>query len=190
MRKINIQKYIDIPFDDREILHYLEQQNAIPELDELLSICKDKVREVIDPKLCWCELNLDDINLFLSMAKNTAFEEYFNNCERGILFAVTLGFDFDRLLRREEISSMTAALLIQAIGTQQVEEMCDSFCKDMQSKYRNCKARFSPGYGGLDLSVQKKVFEFLDCQRSIGISLNESLLMSPIKSVTAFIAIE
>ena len=45
--------------------------------------------------------------------------------------------------------------------------------------------RFSPGYGDLPLEVQKDVFRILECGVRIGISLNESLLMTPSKSVTA-----
>ena len=51
------------------------------------------------------------------------------------------------------------------------------------------RPRFSPGYGDLPLEVQKSVFAVLDCPRKIGLSLNDSLLMSPSKSVTAFAGI-
>ena len=51
------------------------------------------------------------------------------------------------------------------------------------------RARFSPGYGDLKLSSQKDIFRVLDCSRKIGLSLNDSLLMSPSKSVTAIIGV-
>ena len=41
------------------------------------------------------------------------------------------------------------------------------------------RPRFSPGYGDLPLTVQKDFFRVLDCTRKIGLSLNDSLLMSP-----------
>ena len=37
--------------------------------------------------------------------------------------------------------------------------------------------------------VQKDIFKVLDCERKIGLTLNESLLMSPSKSVTAIVGI-
>ena len=49
------------------------------------------------------------------------------------------------------------------------------------------RPRFSPGYGDLPLVVQKEFMTLLDCAHLIGINLNESLLMSPSKSVTAVI---
>ena len=39
------------------------------------------------------------------------------------------------------------------------------------------------------LRYQKDIFSVLDCQRKIGLTLNDSMLMSPTKSVTAIIGI-
>ena len=51
------------------------------------------------------------------------------------------------------------------------------------------RPRFSPGYGDLPLALQADVFWALDCTSKIGVSLSESLIMSPQKSVTAIIGI-
>ena len=51
------------------------------------------------------------------------------------------------------------------------------------------KPRFSPGYGDLPLSMQTDIFRVLDCPRKVGLTLNNSLLMSPSKSVTAIMGI-
>ena len=40
--------------------------------------------------------------------------------------------------------------------------------------------------GDLSLSVQKEIFSLLECEKRVGLCLNDSLLMSPSKSVTAF----
>ena len=52
------------------------------------------------------------------------------------------------------------------------------------------KPRFSPGYGDVPLEIQKDIVMLLDCAKRIGVSLNDSLLMSPSKSVTAFIGLQ
>ncbi len=51
------------------------------------------------------------------------------------------------------------------------------------------KARFSPGYGDLDLSNQKIIFNILQLQE-LGLSLSEKLILCPEKSVTAIAGIE
>ena len=50
------------------------------------------------------------------------------------------------------------------------------------------KMRFSPGYGNLSLSVQEIFFDLLDLSE-LGITLTDSKIMQPEKSVTAFAAV-
>ncbi|MFH1765721.1 MAG: vitamin B12 dependent-methionine synthase activation domain-containing protein, partial [Gemmatimonadota bacterium] len=47
---------------------------------------------------------------------------------------------------------------------------------------------YSPGYCGWHITGQKELFAFLDPQQ-IGISLNASCLMSPIKSVSGVLVV-
>jgi cobalamin-dependent methionine synthase I len=51
------------------------------------------------------------------------------------------------------------------------------------------RPRFSPGYGDLPLELQTNLFKVLDCQHFIGLTLNDSMLMSPSKSVTAIVGL-
>ncbi|UCE26659.1 MAG: hypothetical protein JSW52_09965, partial [Candidatus Coatesbacteria bacterium] len=46
--------------------------------------------------------------------------------------------------------------------------------------------RYSPGYCGWDISGQKKLFEYLK-PNDVGITLRESYLMEPLKSVSGVI---
>ena len=54
---------------------------------------------------------------------------------------------------------------------------------------KSIRPRFSAGYGDLDVSFQKEIFGVLDCHKKIGLTLNDSMLMSPTKSVTAIVGI-
>ena len=49
--------------------------------------------------------------------------------------------------------------------------------------------RFSPGYGDLPLEIQKDLCRMLNASRRIGLTVSESMLMVPCKSVTAVIGI-
>jgi len=51
------------------------------------------------------------------------------------------------------------------------------------------RPRFSPGYGDLPLAIQPELFRVLEVQKNTGITLTESLLMMPTKSVTALIGV-
>ncbi len=82
---------------------------------------------------------------------------------------------------------------MQAIGAERIESLCDMFCGELAETYAkdgmSLRPRFSPGYGDLPLEAQKSVFKALDCHRKIGLALNDSLLMSPSKSVTAIVGL-
>ena len=54
---------------------------------------------------------------------------------------------------------------------------------------KRCRPRFSPGYGDFPLECQPGLFRLLGVQRNIGVTLTDSLLMLPTKSVTAVIGL-
>ena len=49
--------------------------------------------------------------------------------------------------------------------------------------------RDSPGYGDFPLEAQREILVILDTPRKIGVSLTDSLLMVPSKSVSAVIGV-
>ena len=55
---------------------------------------------------------------------------------------------------------------------------------------RYLTGRYSPGYGDWDLSMQKEFLRTLNAEKKIGLCLNSSLLLTPLKSVTAAIGLE
>lgn len=115
------------------------------------------------------------------------------NSKEVIMFAATIGIGIDRYIARNRLISPTKALLAQAYGTERVEKLCDVFC-DEQAKSLAASGlyptdRFSPGYGDLSLEVQRDFIRILDAGKNVGISLGESLLMTPSKSVTAVFGI-
>ncbi len=116
-----------------------------------------------------------------------------SECHELVVFAATVGIAVDRLITKYGSVSPSRALCMQAIGAERIESLCDCFNNEIDEKYRQengfTRPRFSPGYGDFALEAQREIFKVLDCSRKIGLSLNESLLMSPSKSVTALIGI-
>lgn len=113
-----------------------------------------------------------------------------HSCRRVLLLAATAGVGIDRLITKYGRLAPSKALMFQAIGAELVEAVCDAFSKEYEEEH-NCvlRPRFSPGYGDLPLETQKDIFAVLECAKWIGLTLNDSLLMSPSKSVTAFVGI-
>ena len=114
-------------------------------------------------------------------------------CTRLILLAATLGISADRLIMKAEIGNLPDALIMDACGSTLIEK----YCRELESGLRSsCKrkgrfltGRFSPGYGDLPLEVQPEMLEVLDARRRIGLTVVESGIMLPRKSMTAVLGI-
>ena len=118
--------------------------------------------------------------------------QHLADCGEILLFACTAGAETDRRIARAKLQSPAKGLLMHAIGAQQVEGGCDRLCARLAAQFPNRQLtdRFSPGYGDLPLEMQRDVMKALDCGRTVGITLSESLLMAPSKSVTAIIGMK
>lgn len=196
MNSIIITKtYKEPPFCEKEILRYAGCKSFDDELLQPLCACIDEVRDKLSYKVCYRELPVSisgktiDFGCLNVQSQNLA--KNLQGCKTVIIFAATLGVELDRFIAKYGRISPSKALLLQAIGAERIEALCDMFCEDMaKEKHMVLKPRFSPGYGDVPLEVQKDIFNLLDCSKRIGISLNDSLLMSPSKSVTAFVGLK
>jgi len=102
--------------------------------------------------------------------------------------AVTLGPEVDRQILLAQKRSIMEGLTLDACASVRADALCDQVEAEIAADLRpgeHLTMRFSPGYGDLPLETQRRLFAVLDCPRSIGLTLNDSLIMSPSKSVTA-----
>ena len=106
----------------------------------------------------------------------------------------TIGAEFDAWQRRLSVTSAADALLSQQIGLDAVEAVMDGLEEEIREKVevegRRLKPRRSPGYGDLPLELSRTILDELDAPRKIGVSITESNLLVPSKSVTAICEIE
>ena len=115
-------------------------------------------------------------------------------CEEIFLFAATLGNEYDRAMRRAKVSSIADAACYQAVGAAAIEDICDKLMNQLSEAVRaegkQLKPRYSPGFGDFGLENQKGIFKVLQPENKIGLTLMDTLIMAPEKSVTAVIGIE
>jgi len=83
------------------------------------------------------------------------------------------------------------AVTQHSIQSQQLKQEHDLTHKVAQAKEKEYhpRPRFSAGYGDFPLETQGRFFAELDCARKIGLSLTDSFLMTPTKSVTAVVGL-
>ena len=200
MNGVYVKQYFPPEYDKAEILRYMAVDKSCSDdsimalVDECIAECdKNNVfsYNVCYTKLCVsvseCNVKIGEMNF-----KSNYFSNVLSSCDEAMIFAATLGIGIDRLTERYKIISPAKSLVFQAIGAERIEALCDMFCDDIKKEYSDCEnmSRFSPGYGDFDIGFQKEIFKLLNCPKNIGLSLCDSFIMSPSKSVSAIIGLK
>ena len=188
-----VKSYPQTPIDISEAIRYAGG-GASDEVLALAESCAEEINGRLRGAVCYAILDVEisedvcDFGVFKVNSKNLA--KNLLGVKRAILFGATVGVEIDRLIAKYSARSHARAVMLAGFGGERIEALCDSFCEDMEKELHvKLKPRFSPGYGDLDISTQKEIFRVLDCPRRVGLCLTESMVMTPSKSVTAFVGI-
>ena len=173
-----------------EALRYLGVRGQAPaDVAQQVRQALDRLLPLCAPRHVWRVLDksaLSDVGLDLP---GQDIHQLLKDCDRVVLLALTLGAGPEQLIRREGLRSPTEALILDACASAACEQACDDLQRQLEGQL--CSEgiyptdRFSPGYGDLPLTVQRPLLELLDAQKRCGITLSDSFIMTPRKSVTA-----
>ena len=121
----------------------------------------------------------------------TLAEKMLAECDTAVLLVCTLGAGFERLEKEWEARDMARAAVMDACGSAWTETVCDEAEAEIRERFPGhfLTDRFSPGYGDLPLSLQADILRATDAGRKLGITVNDSFLLLPCKSVTAVIGL-
>lgn len=185
----------DVTINKAEALRYLGlYTSAAPEsVEQLYSGCLEEIRAAADFRAVYSKtpvtlLGDGKIDLGFAAVQSEKLEKNLQGCREAYIFAATAGFGVDRLVQRYKRLSLARSLVCDAIGSAAAEGFCNLINGEMK-KESDLSPRFSPGYGGLSLSCQGALLGFLDAQRKIGVTLSDTMFMSPSKTVTAIVGI-
>ena len=195
---VYIKAFSAPPVSRREVLRYAGAACESEEISALLDECIAEVDGRISYKACYREFPICErdgvLDLGFCTTKSRALMKNLSGCSKMILFAATVGVEMDRLIARASAISPAKATVLQALGSERVEALCDALNDEIKSAAASrgyaTRPRVSAGYGDIPLEMQRDIFRALDCTKKIGISLGESLLMSPSKSVTAIVGLQ
>lgn len=155
--------------------------------------------QVLTPQAVYAEYEIrctkekQDGTLDFSFAKVTSKDlaNCLNGCERIAVFAATIGPSVDLLIQKNSRMNPVKALIAQATGAMYIEEFCTMVNNRINEEFKKRgytdRPRFSPGYGDMPLDFQKDIFRVLSCSKKIGLTLMDTMIMAPSKSVTAII---
>ena len=200
--------------DKREIYRYLGYQGRVPDENVLREVdrCLEELREAVTPRFVYRQYPIERFFMdniekpfldekpgaeLLSIAgmkiQSRSLCRNLRDCKSAYLMAATLGIGPDRLIARASVAKMSRAVILQAAAAAMIEAWCDEvnqkIIKEAEDQGLYCRPRFSPGYGDFSLEYQKDFAQILRIQKEIGVSLTQSLLMMPSKSVTAVIGL-
>ncbi len=196
----------------KEIWRYLGYSRIRPDsrVDGVIDSCLEELLQAAEPRAVWRDFALrsgedgslavvrpeldglgQEQELVEMEIRSRSLSRNLEGCGRVYLMAATLGPGPDRLVRRAQIVHLSHTVFYQAIGAALIEEWCDEVNREIIREGRErglyARPRFSPGYGDLPLELQKDFMRILRMQKEIGVTLTDSLLMTPAKSVTALI---
>ena len=101
----------------------------------------------------------------------------------------TLGAEFDRELRSRAAVSAAEAYAAQQLGLREVEALMDRLEAEARTAVEKdgekLLPRKSPGYGEMPLEASREILDKLDATKLLGVTLTDSFLLAPSKSVTA-----
>lgn len=185
--------------DRKEALKYLGFNGAAPDgaVTAMLEEAENALLKAVTPKTVSrrfnCEVTEDGVAFGGYVFKSKKLSKHLEGCKELFLISATLGVEADNLIRRLSVTDISKAAVMQAASAALIESVLDELSKSLENELEGqglfLKPRFSPGYGDFDIKYQKEVFALLDCQKRIGLSLSDSFMMSPTKSVTAVIGI-
>lgn len=194
MNSVFVMNFAPPPIDRREMMRYMRAREGDRLAEELVDEVVAECEGVLKYSVCYtyAKTEFSDTGCAVGtiFARSHDLKRVLSECTGAVIFCATVGTGIDRLIMKYSRLSPSRALAIQALGTERVEALCDSFCNFLREKHGDITHRFSAGYGDLPLEIQREVFKALEPEKYIGVTLGEGCVMTPSKSVTAFVGLK
>ncbi|MGV8982410.1 vitamin B12 dependent-methionine synthase activation domain-containing protein [Clostridium sp.] len=185
--------------DKKEVLRYLgyKNQEIDKSLTDLIEVCCKEVIDICKEKFVYeifdIERKNDEIFLLGStlVLKDIDIINHLATSKKCLVMAATLGVDVDRRIAYYSRFDITKGLIMDACATTAIESLCDELQVQIMQRALvddlHITNRYSPGYGNFSIDNQSNILNVLNAYKKIGLSVTESNIMLPRKSVTALI---
>ena len=176
---------------ERETLRYLGNAEADERLMALIASVEAELRKDVRPRGVYRRLPIavseGRVEAGGHVFESSALAKNLCGCREAFFLAATLGAEADRRLRRFSALDLPRAAVWQAGCAAYLEEYIDGMEDGLRREAPGLylRPRFSPGYGDLDISHQRAMFDLLELEKRLGLSLTQTHMMLPEKSVTA-----
>ena len=177
--------------DPKQVLRYLGYRGQDMQTGIAWQIQKGirTVGEIAAPRLVWRRLPVWNGEISGLPAKGQEIRDLLMPCREAVVMAATLGTQVEQMLMRLKVTDMADAVILDACASAAAEKVCDCFEEDLGSRieaeglFLTC--RLCPGYGDFPVGTQTALCRLLDTGRRIGLTVTDSQILIPRKSVTA-----
>lgn len=186
--------------DKNEVLRYLgyKNQQISDDLHQKIDFLIQNEAETLKPKAVWDFFEPEFSQKVI--LKNTALKfegkdilNHLMGAKKVAVMAVTLGFDAERAILKHQYTDMVNTVILDAVFDAFIECVADQTQEKIKETAEKeglfINSRYSPGYGDFPLNTQKSIILTLNCQKKIGLTVTESDILLPRKSVTAVIGL-
>ncbi len=190
--------------DKKEVLRYLgyKNQKIDKTLDTLLEICIEEIKNYSNSKYTFKifdiskiqesqDININNTNLTFH---GKDIYNHLKNSTKCATIALTLGIEIEKRTKLYEKSNLTKALIFDACATTAIESYCDEVQKEIEKEAKKLDLgvtyRYSPGYGDFNINIQQDILKILDASKRIGLTVTDTNILIPRKSITAVIGFQ
>lgn len=172
-----------------EALRYLGVSAPDAALLARMTALTQELQSRITPRFIWRAAGMEDLRA-MGVMDSALAARMLRGCRQAAVLICTLGAEFDLWVQQEQRRDMARAAMLDALGSAYAEAGCDAAEDAIRGRFpgMHLTDRFSPGYGDLPLALQPCLADFAGARR-IGVTVTDSLLMHPQKSVTAIVGI-
>lgn len=194
MRKDTILKILSaLGIDDKSQLSEEVYQEEVQHIEGALTRIESVKKSRVLYKVFDMEEPAHKVFLEEKILIGKSIAEFLGHPKKIIICATTLGGQVDQLIRRESMLSISNTVLLDTTAMVLIEEVLDkwmeSFSKEVKLQGLYLSNRFSPGYGDMPLHMQGDILQLLEAQKQIGLTVSDSNILLPKKSVTAIIGL-
>ena len=183
----------EITIDPKEVAVYLGYYSANGIDKKTITEAISEFKNNSDFRACCVKVPVrisgNSVDLGFMHVESKSLRKNLDGCDEAYILAATTGISSQRLIEKNSVISPIKGIVTDCVGSAAIEAFCDKINLSLSDNPDFLRPRFSPGYGDLCIDCQRKIVDFLCANKNIGLSLTESLMMVPKKSVTAIIGI-
>ncbi len=194
-------KTIDFEIDKKEALRYAghKAEDISPQLEakfeKIYSLCQSSINP--NHTLARVKIRREDKGVIIEntdiVLPGEDIKKHLEGCRECYILCATVGFGAEGFIRSMQGLDTVSGLFADGCCTRAVESYCDIIEKNLRAELKKENKfltwRYSPGYGDFPFTIQPEILQFLNTEKTIGVTCNQSCIMSPSKSVTAIMGI-